>query len=259
MALGMQKNDQFYDSMANHFHLIFEDWNASMRRQGAVIAKLLPSPEEAGLILDVACGIGTQSLALAALGYSVEGSDISAAEVARAQREAASRGLKCSFRVDDMRTLRTASIGRYGAVIAMDNALPHLDSDDDIRAAFTAMRMRLLPGGKVLVSVRDYARHLKEKHTCRQCARRPAVCAAPSRRPDCARPGQFAARNRRHRHHRHVDPRFSDHTRRELEHEASRHRTRRQTCLVRVNSFASNDLFQLRPTPVVLGILSAGR
>jgi glycine/sarcosine N-methyltransferase len=166
MALGMQKNDQFYDSMANHFHLIFEDWNASMRRQGAVIAKLLPSPEEAGLILDVACGIGTQSLALAALGYSVEGSDISAAEVARAQREAASRGLKCSFRVDDMRTLRTASIGRYGAVIAMDNALPHLDSDDDIRAAFTAMRMRLLPGGKVLVSVRDYARHLKEKHTC---------------------------------------------------------------------------------------------
>ena len=134
MALSTQMNEQFYDSMADYYHLIFEDWDASMRRQGAAIARLLPPPEEVGLILDVTCGIGTQSLALAAIGYSVEGSDISAVEIARARREAASRGLKCSFRVDDMRTLKTASAGRYGAIIAMDNALPHLDSDDDILA-----------------------------------------------------------------------------------------------------------------------------
>ena len=108
-------------------------------------SKLLPPPDEVGLILDVACGIGTQSLALAAIGYSVEGSDISAVEIARAQREATSRGLKCSFRADDMRTLKTASVGRYGAIIAMDNALPHLDSDDDILATFAAMRSLLDP------------------------------------------------------------------------------------------------------------------
>jgi glycine/sarcosine N-methyltransferase len=71
----------FYDRIADYYHLIFEDWDASMRRQGAAIAKLLPPPDKAGLILDVACGIGTQSLALAALGYDVTGSDISAAEV----------------------------------------------------------------------------------------------------------------------------------------------------------------------------------
>ena len=74
--------------------------------------------------------------------------------------------VKCSFRLDDMRTLKTASAGRYGAIIAMDNALPHLDSDDDILATFAAMRSSLRPGGKVLVSVRDYARHLQERHTC---------------------------------------------------------------------------------------------
>jgi hypothetical protein len=48
----------------------------------------------------------------------------------------------------------------------MDNALPHLDSDGEILATFAAMRARLRSGGKVLVSVRDYARHLQEKHTC---------------------------------------------------------------------------------------------
>jgi SAM-dependent methyltransferase len=70
--------EEFYDRMADYYHLIFEDWDASMRRQGAAIAKLLPPPDKAGPILDIACGIGTQSLALAAHGYAVTGSDVSA-------------------------------------------------------------------------------------------------------------------------------------------------------------------------------------
>jgi glycine/sarcosine N-methyltransferase len=158
-------NEQFYDSLADHYHLIFPDWNESMRRQGEAIVGLLPPPEQAGTILDVACGIGTQSLALAALGYAVEGSDVSAAEIARAKREAAARGLTCAFRVDDMQTLRSACIGGYGAVMAMDNALPHLDSDAAILATFTTMRMRLRPGGRLLISLRDYARLLDERPT----------------------------------------------------------------------------------------------
>ena len=137
-----------------------------MRRQGETIARLLPSPEEAGIVLNVACGIGTQALALAARGYHVEGSDISEAEIARARREALARELSCRYRVDDMRTLGTAVRGRYGVVIAMDNAFAHLDSDEEIRAALAAIRSCLIPGGKILVSVRDYARHLEERTTC---------------------------------------------------------------------------------------------
>jgi len=159
------ENAQFYDALAEHYHLMFEDWNASMRHQGQIIAKLLPNPT-CGPILDVACGIGTQSLPLAALGYSVEASDVSRAAVARAERECAARGLRCKFRVDDMRTLTTAPASRYAAVIAMDNALPHLESDDDIVAALAAMRSRLLPHGKVILSVRDYELLLKHRPSC---------------------------------------------------------------------------------------------
>ena len=123
-------NEQFYDSMADHYHLIFEDWDA-YAETGRGNAKLLPPTEKVGLILDVAAVqapiVGTGSYRI-----PVEGSDISAVEIARAQREAASRGLKCSFRLDDMRTLKTESAGRYGDIIAMDHALPHLDRDDTI-------------------------------------------------------------------------------------------------------------------------------
>ena len=40
-----------------HYHLIFQDWEASMRRQGEVIASLLRRPAEVSPILVRACGI----------------------------------------------------------------------------------------------------------------------------------------------------------------------------------------------------------
>ena len=153
--MDIQMNQRFYDALSDYYHLVFDDWDATMRRQGEVLARLLPLPNDVGPLLDVACGIGTQSIALAQLGYRIEGSDISSREVQRANREASARGLQCVFRVDDMRTLMSAPADKFGAVIAMDNALPHLDSDDEIVAAMKAMRRCLLPGGRTLISIRD--------------------------------------------------------------------------------------------------------
>lgn len=155
----------FYDAMAEHYHLIFQDWGASMRRQGSIIASLLPPPDSVGPILDCACGIGTQSLALAKLGFKIDASDLSASEVARAEQEAAARGLTMRVQVDDMRTLNKAPTAHYGAVLCMDNALPHLDSDEDITTALRAMGARLRPGGSLVLSLRDYGPLISDRPT----------------------------------------------------------------------------------------------
>jgi glycine/sarcosine N-methyltransferase len=157
--------EAFYDELAEHYHLIFQDWEASISRQGQAIASLLPEPAQVGRILDCACGIGTQSLALAKLDFQVDASDLSKAEVARIQPEASARGLPIRVWVDDMRTLAKAPLGYYGAVLCMDNALPHLDSDAEIEIAFRAMRARLQPKGLLLLSQRDYAQLIKEQPT----------------------------------------------------------------------------------------------
>ncbi|MGH8782149.1 class I SAM-dependent methyltransferase [Paraburkholderia sp.] len=155
--------DSFYDSLASSYHLIFDDWERAISRQSVVLAQLLPSPEKTGTVLDCACGIGTQALGLARVGYDVEGTDLSRLEVQRASREAAVRGLSIPFRVDDMRILATCESGQYGATIALDNAVPHLDSDDEVAQAFNAMRRCLRPGGRVLVSLRDYGKLMVER------------------------------------------------------------------------------------------------
>lgn len=154
---------EFYEPLTSSYHLMFSDWNTLMREQGVVIAKLLPPPEITGALLDCTCGIGTQALALAALGYNVDGLDLSQSEIERAKKEASLRGVCVNFRQDDVLELKTAPLHHYGAVISMDNALPHLDSDEEIMIALNAIKARLKSGGQLLLSLRDYEKIMKEK------------------------------------------------------------------------------------------------
>jgi len=153
----------FYERLASVYHLIFEDWDTSMQEQGKILSRLIPPPDVAGPILDCACGIGTQTLPLAALGYEIEGVDLSASEIERAKQEAAIRRLSINFRQDDMRALKTAPLHHYGTVIALDNALPHLESEEEIITALTTMKERLKNGGQLLLSLRNYGKLMKER------------------------------------------------------------------------------------------------
>lgn len=153
---------QFYDDLAAYYDLIFEDWDASMARQGAAITQLLETelgasgaPGSARL-LDAACGIGTQALPLAARGFRVTGRDLSPAAVARMGREAAARQLSVEGGIADMRSIASTVVGPFDAVLAFDNSIPHLLTDTDILTAFRQFKAVLRPGGLCLCSVRDY-------------------------------------------------------------------------------------------------------
>jgi glycine/sarcosine N-methyltransferase len=154
----------FYDSMADYYHLIFEDWDRSIHRQARILGSVI-SQEISGQhlrILDCACGIGTQSLGLAALGHHVVGSDLSPAEVARAKRGARNRGLEIQFYVSDMTDLKEINESRFDVIAAFDNALPHLTSEQLTRV-IGAMAARLRPGGLFAASIRDYDLLLQQR------------------------------------------------------------------------------------------------
>src|SRR2546421_10233638 len=120
--------EQCYDRLAANFHLIFKDWEASMRRQAAAVGPILERAcARAGRlrILDCACGIGTQTLGLAQRGHALVGVDLSEAAVSRARREAEARSLSIQFEVADMRDLSSLSATEFDVVLAADNAIPH--------------------------------------------------------------------------------------------------------------------------------------
>jgi SAM-dependent methyltransferase len=150
--------ERFYDELAPLYHLIFPDWEASIRRQAEALDRVIRERWGNGRlsILDAACGIGTQALGLAALGHRVTASDISAAEVERATREARDRGLAIRFTLADMRHLAAHHREQFDLVIACDNAVPHLLTDGELLTAFEQFLACTRPGGGCLITVRDY-------------------------------------------------------------------------------------------------------
>ena len=154
----MNTVQSFYDQLAEAYHLIFEDWDRSIARQSAALHDILQQRRVSSdsTLLDAAVGIGTQALGLARCSYHVTGADISIRALARARREAVARSLSLSLVAADFRRLPFRS-GSFAAVIACDNALPHLLSIGEIRNALEEMQRCAQPGGAVLLSMRDYA------------------------------------------------------------------------------------------------------
>ena len=152
--------EDFYDSLASAYHLIFDDWDSAIARQGSILNAVLKHAPGNKLgsplaVHDCACGIGTQALGLAALGHKVSGSDISKSAVQRATREAAERALDVQFTVSDMTTLAEFPSCSFDVIGAFDNALPHL-SAAELMEATRAFRRVLRPGGIFVSSIRDY-------------------------------------------------------------------------------------------------------
>ena len=149
----------FYDQLAPLYHLIFEDWDASLRRQGRQLSEILQREwPDCNSVLDVSCGIGTQAIALAMQGYHVRGSDISKQAIERAKAEAVVRGHSIEFSICDMRKAHAHHGTGNDLIISCDNSVPHLLSDSEISLALEQMHACLRPGGGCLLTVRDYER-----------------------------------------------------------------------------------------------------
>ena len=148
----------FYDELAPFYHLIYADWDAGIRRQAAALDSIVKEfwPDAVKTVLDVACGIGTQALGLAQLGYAVTGSDLSPTEIDVVRQHAVARGLSLDLSVADMREAYLHHQQQFDLVIACDNAVSHLLSDAGLLQAFQQFYACTRPGGGCLISVRDY-------------------------------------------------------------------------------------------------------
>ena len=151
---------EFYDRMASLYHLIFQDWNASIERQAGQLVSIMEERWGPGCrtVLDVSCGIGTQALGLAQRGFVVTASDLSAGAISRAKAEAQRRALQIDFSVCDMRAVHDHHRRQFDVVISGDNSITHLLTDDDLLLALRQMYACTRPGGGCLLTVRDYDR-----------------------------------------------------------------------------------------------------
>lgn len=130
---------------AELYDLFYAD--KSYESEASWISSMLMS---ASAILDLACGTGGHALALAAHGHRVTGVDISESMLRRMRRKAAERGLPIPVSVGDMRRLPLAD-ATFDAVICLFDSIGYVRTDEGVRAALSAVRRVLKPGGLFVV------------------------------------------------------------------------------------------------------------
>ena len=144
--------------MAAQYDKLFQDWQAATREQAGILDRLFREYgyDRTACVLDCACGIGTQAIGLAALGYAVTASDISDGELAQARDRTAKNGVQIRFEHADFCRLSDTFTEPFDIVIAMDNALPHMLTGRALVAAVKSILGQLREGGLFVASIRDY-------------------------------------------------------------------------------------------------------
>lgn len=162
---GTELTQTFYNAMASQYGQLFQDWAAATREQAVLLDRIFRESgfDSGSSVLDCACGIGTQAIGLAELGYSVTASDLSVEELAQARRRADEHRVQISFHQADFRALSAVFGMPFDIVIAMDNALPHMLSAEALSDAVRSICGQLVSGGLFVASIRNYDALLEEK------------------------------------------------------------------------------------------------
>jgi len=136
----------------------FDDWAEIYDRVYADLTHDVPfyvqlALANAGPVLELGCGTGRVSLAMAEAGVNVLGIDISPLMAARANAKAAARGLgwRAAFQADDMRTLRLERT--FGLVVMPFRSLQLVTTPSDQRAVLATAAAHLATGGTLAFDV----------------------------------------------------------------------------------------------------------
>lgn len=128
------------------------DWPGALEFADKILQKDLELLAGQGIqpgarILDLACGTGTLSLALAERGYELTGVDLSDAMLAQARKKQAERksGLEIQWLEDDMRYFLLDQ--PVDAVVCHYDSLNHLSNETELRGTFFQVAQALKSGG----------------------------------------------------------------------------------------------------------------
>jgi 2-polyprenyl-3-methyl-5-hydroxy-6-metoxy-1,4-benzoquinol methylase len=113
--------------------------------------------EPGASLLDLGCGTGRHSVALAQLGLRVTGLDLSSELLAQARATEAASGLTLRWLQRDMRELD--GLGPFDAVVSLYTAFGFLGDEEDRRVLAAVARV-LRPGGCFLLDVTNFLGYL---------------------------------------------------------------------------------------------------
>lgn len=155
----MASVNEHYDTLlAEHYTWMFGSFEARVAEQRALLERLGVARVGAGTAIDLGCGPGFQSVALAQLGFGVTAIDTS--DKLLAELDARKGDLPIGAVKGDIRALAGLVDPGAGAVVCMGDTLTHLGSKGEAARLLADVYRVLAPGGTFALSFRDLTTEL---------------------------------------------------------------------------------------------------
>lgn len=145
---------QHYDELlAEHYTWTTGPFEKKSAEQRAVFERFGIAGDGRMKAVDLGCGPGAQSVALAQLGFRVRSIDFSSKMLAEL---ALRRGdLPIEIVEGDIRNIKDLAGGEAHVVVCMGDTLSHLESKADVRTVLAGAADVLVRGGRIVVGFRD--------------------------------------------------------------------------------------------------------
>jgi SAM-dependent methyltransferase len=148
---------EHYDNLlAEHYDWMFGVPLESKVAEQKILLQELLGAEASGVAVDLGCGSGFQTVALADLGYEVLAIDLSARLLGDLRGRVGSRQI--TVKHADMLALDSlVAAASADVVVCMGDTLTHLSSRHEVARLFQSVYRALKPGGRFIVTYRDLA------------------------------------------------------------------------------------------------------
>lgn len=116
-------------------------------------------------ILDLTCGVGTQSIALSSLGHNVTAMDISSGQLEQAKQRAHAQGVsgKIDWLIGDAAKPLETCKGFFDIILSFGNSFPLLGDESHQRSSLDQSFKLLKNSGYLFISIRDHSEMRKNK------------------------------------------------------------------------------------------------
>jgi 2-polyprenyl-3-methyl-5-hydroxy-6-metoxy-1,4-benzoquinol methylase len=131
------------------------DWDLRLKRELPFLLESLPSSGQKR-VLDMACGSGRHSVAMASEGAHVVGFDSSPMMIASARKLAETNNVDPQFMVTNMEELGTAIQGKFDLVICLGNSLALLPTHEALNRILSDVSSLLSENGAFICQVLNF-------------------------------------------------------------------------------------------------------
>jgi len=153
-----QVAEHYENLLAEYYTWMAGDFEARVAEQRSLLERLGLTSSRGGQAVDLGCGPGFQSLALARLGHRVLAIDLSARLLAELEGRRGTLPIE-TLRADVREVERLAPAGTE-VIVCMGDTLTHLETRADVERLLAGAFARLAPGGWLGLSFRDLTTEL---------------------------------------------------------------------------------------------------